>query len=266
MSTVETVGVQYGTEYPELFAALMAEFESFELRTRPQGGRQLTYVTARAVMNRLDSVVGPENWYPEYTETKAGMKCRLWIRLPNGEWKYKEDGGGFAGMAESDNNEKSAFSDSFKRAGAAWGIARYLYQDGQPDFVPEPVHQQPRQQPSQAQQRQAVVHGHANGNGYQRPQNGPPAQRQQGGGGNGRAPSSGRGLFAWSKEQGEKYGLDMVKYLQNWGKLQGIDKRMVDFDDEEIALVHGEGVRKLAELNGGGDGGNGGADENDTPF
>jgi len=53
------------TQHPDLFAALAAPFESHEVKLRSQTGRQLTYITARTAMNRLDNVLGPENWWDE---------------------------------------------------------------------------------------------------------------------------------------------------------------------------------------------------------
>jgi hypothetical protein len=53
------------TQFPDLFAALAAPFESNEVRARTQGARQVHYITARTAMNRLDSVLGPENWWDE---------------------------------------------------------------------------------------------------------------------------------------------------------------------------------------------------------
>jgi hypothetical protein len=53
------------TQFPDLFAALAAPFEAHEVRTRMQGTRQVHYITARTAMNRLDSVLGPENWWDE---------------------------------------------------------------------------------------------------------------------------------------------------------------------------------------------------------
>jgi len=53
------------TQHPDLFAALAAPFEPHELKMRSQQGRQLQYITARTAMNRLDNVLGPENWWDE---------------------------------------------------------------------------------------------------------------------------------------------------------------------------------------------------------
>jgi hypothetical protein len=88
----------------------------------------LAYITARAVQNRLDEVCGPANWRNEpltIHELRVGviaMQVGLSIRL-NGEWVTKWD------VSEPTNIEpaKGGFSGAMKRAGAQWGIGRYLY-------------------------------------------------------------------------------------------------------------------------------------------
>jgi hypothetical protein len=83
----------------------------------------LAYLTSRAVMDRLDQVVGPENWQDEYIPGPAGgVVCRLSLRVL-GEWIPKQDG--------ADNTKiesvKGGIADALKRAGVKWGIGRYLY-------------------------------------------------------------------------------------------------------------------------------------------
>lgn len=88
----------------------------------------LAYVQARAVMNRLDDVCGPENWRTAYrfisgsADTAPGIICELSIFI-NGLWVTKEDG------AEQTDIEsfKGGLSSSLKRTGSTWGIGRYLY-------------------------------------------------------------------------------------------------------------------------------------------
>ena len=46
------------TKHPDLFAALAAPFDNREIKTLSKGGRKLSYVTARTVVNRLDIVLG----------------------------------------------------------------------------------------------------------------------------------------------------------------------------------------------------------------
>jgi len=82
-------------------------------------GIGLAYIDARDVMQRLDDVVGPENW--ECKHTYKGC-CEVSI-LVNDRWVTKANGAG-----ESDfEGEKGQYSDSFKRAAVLWGVGRYLY-------------------------------------------------------------------------------------------------------------------------------------------
>ena len=87
----------------------------------------LVYVTNRAIQDRLDEVVGPENWENEFSKgPEGGVICGIGIRVKTPEgvhhvWKY--DG------AENSEIEsiKGGLSNSMKRAAVQWGIGRYLY-------------------------------------------------------------------------------------------------------------------------------------------
>lgn len=86
-------------------------------------GMALAYVDARAVMDRLDSVCGPDGWQCNYTQGVNGsIVCNLGIRI-EGEWVWKADGAG----ATDYEAEKGALSDAFKRSAVRWGVGRYLY-------------------------------------------------------------------------------------------------------------------------------------------
>jgi hypothetical protein len=83
----------------------------------------LAYITNRAIMDRLDEVVGPENWRNEYaTGPGGGVICGVSIRI-DGEWVTKWDG--------ADNTDieavKGGLSGAMKRAAVQWGVGRYLY-------------------------------------------------------------------------------------------------------------------------------------------
>lgn len=89
--------------------------------------RVLAYITARAIQQRLDDVCGPENWRLEQPgiitiNSKSAFACGLSIRVDS-EWVTKWD------VAEPTNIEpaKGGWSGAMKRAGAQWGIGRYLY-------------------------------------------------------------------------------------------------------------------------------------------
>lgn len=89
----------------------------------------LAYCTNRAIQKRLDEVCGPANWRNESMtvhELRTGpiaMQVGISIRI-NGEWITKWD------VSEPTHIEpvKGGFSGAMKRAGAQWGIGRYLYQ------------------------------------------------------------------------------------------------------------------------------------------
>jgi hypothetical protein len=120
------------TKYPELWNALSREFRPQDVKTLPKG-KGLRYVTARTVMNRLDAVLGPENWWDDYPYiSETSVICKLSVRLPDGEVITKTDAGGAAGMADAGDDDKSMLSDALKRAAAKFGVGRYLYGDGVP--------------------------------------------------------------------------------------------------------------------------------------
>jgi hypothetical protein len=88
----------------------------------------LCYLNARAVMDRLDAVVGPGAWTEEYRsvgpEAKPlGFICRLSVKFGDHAWVAKED------VADVTDIEalKGGFSSALKRAAVKWGVGRYLY-------------------------------------------------------------------------------------------------------------------------------------------
>lgn len=100
----------------------------------------LAYIDARAVMDRLDRVVGPENWQDsyeviptpvteydrnsreKYTSHKGVVICSISIKY-NDEWITKQDSAEFTTF----ESVKGGFSDAFKRAAVKFGVGRYLY-------------------------------------------------------------------------------------------------------------------------------------------
>jgi hypothetical protein len=136
---------------PQEIAAKLAEPMDYQLRPKtfyhpdytgerkkqlkagslPDGtkGQFLAYIDARDVANRLDAVLGPENWQDSFEIVEAAthvIKAGLGLRL-NGEWIWKYD----YGYPNSDQDEeplKSSSSDALKRAGVKWGIGRFLYE------------------------------------------------------------------------------------------------------------------------------------------
>ena len=86
----------------------------------------LCYVQARAIENRLDEVVGAENWKTEFRADGHNIICKLSIWDDNKkEWISKENG-----ASETEIEAfKGGISGALKRcASHGWGIGRYLYE------------------------------------------------------------------------------------------------------------------------------------------
>lgn len=86
--------------------------------------RVLAYLDNRAVQSRLDEVCGPLGWQNEFKQgPEGGVLCGISIENETEEWITKWDG--------ADNTQveatKGGLSGAMKRAGAQWGIGRYLY-------------------------------------------------------------------------------------------------------------------------------------------
>lgn len=86
----------------------------------------LLYKTARVDANILDNhpEIGCFNWKKSFYELKGNIYCSLSIYdKERKEWVSKDD----CGKESETESEKGEASDSFKRAGFAWGIGRELY-------------------------------------------------------------------------------------------------------------------------------------------
>jgi hypothetical protein len=86
----------------------------------------LLYLDARDVMDRLDEVVGINNWQTEYKDIENRCVCKLSVRYDNDfDWVLKSD----LGTQSTFEGDKGMYSDALKRAAVQHGIGRYLYDD-----------------------------------------------------------------------------------------------------------------------------------------
>jgi hypothetical protein len=124
-----------------LYAALTAPFPAADIDFKPGRGAsgQLIYITARAVADRLDQVVGPGNWSFTWdaiiTDTLPGIDPNTKVKEMLGQHLRcvrgtlsvygvsKQDIGNYSDI----DPDKGAVSDALKRCGVLWGIGRYLY-------------------------------------------------------------------------------------------------------------------------------------------
>jgi len=88
--------------------------------------RVAPYLDARTLQDRLDDVLGAENWSASYRQSPGqGILCTLRVRI-NGEWIEKCDA---ASMTEVEP-VKGGISSAYRRACCALGLGRYLYKVG----------------------------------------------------------------------------------------------------------------------------------------
>ena len=96
-------------------------------RKGPGGSGELVYIDARAVMNRLDEVMGQNMWQSKFDYVGGRMICTISCYYSTlNEWISKSDGADDSQI----EGAKGGCYDSFKRAAVHWGIGRYLYYPG----------------------------------------------------------------------------------------------------------------------------------------
>jgi len=107
--------------------ALRAPFPPQEIKWRPAdfSGKKsspLVYIDARNVDDRLDDVIGPDNWEVKFNDSGDRCSCALSVRFNDG-WVTKVD----VGIPSNIEGIKGMYSDAYKRAAVHYGIGRYLY-------------------------------------------------------------------------------------------------------------------------------------------
>ena len=126
------------TEQHRVFAELAKPFPAQEIQWKVQSVSRdrrralvLAYLDARAIMDRLDAIVGPAGWTDSYevypvaetgNQQLARAKCSLTILGIT-----KEDVGESSMTTDQASSVKAAVSDALKRAAVKFGVGRYLY-------------------------------------------------------------------------------------------------------------------------------------------
>lgn len=135
------------------WAALRAPFNPNDVDFRLQSvyekdgktkGIAIAYMDARLVQERLDDIVGPQNWsfdwQPMATKDNAVIAAKGILTILG---VSKSD----IGDCDATEKNKASVSDALKRAAVMWGIGRYLYglgtffceteKRGKNDVIPE---------------------------------------------------------------------------------------------------------------------------------
>jgi hypothetical protein len=121
----------------DYLAELRRPFSPSEVKFKPQAvskdqtsGLAVFFVDARLVAERLNQVVGIENWWDSYAVLGGPnavawgtpVECSLWV---NGVTKV--DVGQLPPHELDEKSWKSAYSDAFKRAAVKFGVGAHLY-------------------------------------------------------------------------------------------------------------------------------------------
>lgn len=210
------------------------------------GGKKLAYITARHVMNRLNSVVGVRGWWDEYepvSQPKPGVMCKLTVVI-DGEPTTKYGFGGFEEMQTPDDSFKSGESNSLRRAAVKFGIGHYLYNNGSVVFNDdepggeEVYGNQPAPRPAQPAQAQYSQPAPISGG------SGQPAPQANGNGqgfGDG-LPKHGGQLFAWAKTRENNGEQGVIQWLDNWGQNHGCQRSYKQWSEQQVQQAAAEYV------------------------
>lgn len=120
--------------WDNLHRALSEPFAPDQIKQRPgRGGKSYSYIDARDVENRLDTVVGPEHWTDDYAlfdPSEKSVLCRLTV------FGVTKSGIGYPNSDNDEEPEKAAESDALKRAAVKFGVGRHLYSDAKAAGTP----------------------------------------------------------------------------------------------------------------------------------
>ena len=120
-------------ESPQL-EQLGAEFRADEHKQRSQGGKQLTYVSIDATINRLNEVLGP-NWSTaahtdvQFEGGKARAVTQLTLTATIDGVQKQAYGVGAMVNPDPDMAAKTALAEAIKKAGHQLGIGLYLWDE-----------------------------------------------------------------------------------------------------------------------------------------
>ena len=118
--------------WEEIKKGFDVHFSPDQIKTIDKGFGSLSYVDARAVMQRLDDVVGMGNWGTDFrvVSPDKAVECALTI---HGITKCDV---GYLNSSSSAEPLKDAYSDALKRACVHFGIGRHLYSDENKKSIP----------------------------------------------------------------------------------------------------------------------------------
>ena len=239
------------TRYRDLFHTLSEGFLLTDMRKDSKGAHVLT---DDAIADRLDHAAGPENWTVDYTA--AGDKtivCHLTIHTAD-EFRLVKAGAGTAATFPS-NDADSAHELAFRAAASRFGIRPRLI-GAEPRREHAPATSAGTPAPSPVSTPEPLRNGrHPGGtewamNGAAGPAGGtvPAPSRPATIPRTGSSVSTGKQLFGKLKDMEKAEGEGIFAYITRWGKSQGYDGRMMDWDQAQAVDAWVEALRKREEV------------------
>ena len=227
---------------PDIWSALAAPFDPGVVQaTTTPDGKTLKGIPHRHLVERLNTVLGLEGWSDEYIAVGDSVCCRIKVILPDGTPVMRSDGGGSVQGGSTPGFVRGVYAAAFARAAAKFGIGLYLYPDSADHVAMLGLPATPTG-PSESPPSAPAVSGDGN---YAKSGTSKKEGASYG------VPKTGRALFAWTKEQEDHHGHQgLLKYINNWGKLQEYDGRMVDWSAAQVAAAHEAAVAKIQKSGG----------------
>lgn len=112
---------------------LQARFEPSEHQTRTQGGKELTYISIDATINRLNRVLGA-NWSTQGNSRMNRREdgtfdafCEMWLTATVDGTQKQCYGVGAMANKDADMAAKTALAEALKKCGHQLGIGLYLW-------------------------------------------------------------------------------------------------------------------------------------------
>lgn len=129
------------TTFGNFIEALSAKFPASAHKTRGQAGRQLTYLSIDSVINRLNDVLGPD-WSDDFNTKLEALDngtylatCEGWITVRLDDRTVTRYGCGAMVNKDPDMAMKTALAEAIKKAGHAFGIGLYLWDETEREKV-----------------------------------------------------------------------------------------------------------------------------------
>jgi hypothetical protein len=246
------------TKFDKVFQALSEPFSPDQIKYRPifskgQRAMDAAYVDARSYENRLDLVLGPENWWTSFEIHERGVICKFTMQLDQSTVVQKSGFGEYTAVA----SWKGASTDAFKRAVShATGLGRHLYDQGIVDYeaggiwYEDDQNQQQGPPPSRHEYAENQKSSHSPA-----PSSSSPQSRSAQSGNDrhpdyGNLPSAGGPLFGWCKDMNAKFNCDLTKYISTQGQVAGYPRKWGEWNSEQVGSMVKLACAKLDELRG----------------